>query len=98
MIFSLRVPDDLELRLRAVAAKRFLSLNSLILQVLTDSPLLQGVSVPSVAREPGKLFSEAEALAIAKSPVVAVPVTSAKPSKAERRAFTENQRLLKKQK
>lgn len=93
MIFSLRVPADLESRLRSVAAKRYVSLNTLILQVLTDSPLLQGVAVPSVAREPGKLFSEAEALAIAKSPAVVAPVATAKPSKAETRAYMEQKRL-----
>lgn len=98
MIFSLRVPDDLEARLRKVAQRRYISLNSLILQVLVDSPLLQGEHVPSVVREPGKLFSEAEVLAIAKSPAVVASVVPAKPSKADRRAFTDNQRLLRKQK
>lgn len=93
MIFSLRVPDELEARLRKVAQRRYISLNSLILQVLADSPLLQGEDVPSVAREPGKLFSEAEALAIAKSPAVGAPVASAKPSKAETRAYMEQKRL-----
>lgn len=93
MIFSLRVPDGLEARLRKVAQRRYISLNSLILQVLADSPLLQGDEVPSVAREPGKLFSEAEALAIAKSPVVAAPVASAKPSKAEGKAYMAQKRL-----
>lgn len=93
MIFSLRVPDELEARLRKVAKRRYISLNSLILQVLADSPLLQGEHVPSVAREPGKLFSEAEALVIAKSPVVASSVAPSKPSKAETRAYTVQKRL-----
>jgi predicted transcriptional regulator len=93
MIFSLRVPDELEARLREVAQRRYISLNSLILQVLADSPLLQGEEVPSVAREPGKLFSEAEALAIAKSPVVAASVAPAKPSKAAGKAHMAKVRL-----
>jgi len=93
MIFSLRVPEELEARLRKVAQRRYISLNSLILQVLADSPLLQGEEVPSVVREPGKLFSEAESLAIAKSPVVAASVAPAKPSKAETRAFMAQKRL-----
>jgi hypothetical protein len=93
MIFSLRVPEELEARLRKVAQRRYMSLNTLILQVLADSPLLQGDGVPSVYREPGKLFSEAEALAIAKSPVMVAPVAPAKPSKAETRAYMEKKRL-----
>lgn len=92
MIFSLRVPDDLEARLREVARRRYISLNSLILQVLADSPLLQGDDVPSVVREPGKLFSEAEALAIAKSPSVGASLASSKPSKAETRAYMAQKR------
>jgi len=93
MVFSLRIPDELDSRLRAAAAARYMSLNALILHALDKSPVLQGVEVPKVAREPGKLFSEAEALAIAKSPVVAAPVASAKPSKAETRAFMAQKRL-----
>jgi hypothetical protein len=70
-----------------------MSLNSFILLALSKSPYLDGVEVPKVAREPGKLFSEAEALAIAKSPSVAAPVAPAKPSKAETRAYMEKKRL-----
>jgi len=56
---------------------------------------------PSVVREPGKLFSAAEAVAIAKSASAPVLQPLKPPSegstRAERRAFTQNQRLLRKQ-
>jgi hypothetical protein len=59
----------------------------------------RSIAVPSVARKPGKLFSDAESLAIVKSgskPVLNAPVVPSGPppppgpgsSKAERRAYT----------
>jgi predicted transcriptional regulator len=93
MAFSLRLPPELDLRLRAAAAERYMSLNTLIVQALAGSPYVRGVQLPSAVREPGKLFSEAEALAISKSPVVGASVAPAKPSKAETRAYMEQKRL-----
>lgn len=62
---------------------------------------LKHVQAPTEVRQPGKLFSEAEALAIVKkaSTPVLEPLQAPLPgaSKAERRAFTENQRMLRKQ-
>ena len=96
MALNLRLPPDLDLRLRKAAADRYMSLNTLIVQALAESRYLVGVEVPQVVREPGKLFSAAEAVSIAKSPGVASPVASAapsKPSKAETKAYMEQKRL-----
>ena len=101
MALNLRLPPDLDLRLRKAAADHYMSLNTLIIQALNESRFLAGVKAPDVAREPGKLFSEAEAVAIAKQapgPVLE-PLQAPLPgaSKAQRKAWTESQRLLKKQ-
>lgn len=94
MALNLRLPPELDLRLRKAAADRFVSLNTLVVMALDE--YTKGVTVPSVVREPGKLFSEAESLAIAKSASKPVLNALAKPSKAERRAFTEKKRLARK--
>lgn len=56
----------------------------------------RSVETPSTARKPGKLFSEADALAIAKSASTALPSPSGKPSKADTRAYMEQKRLERK--
>jgi len=61
-----------------------------------DRGLPQSISAPSVARKPGKLFSDAEALLIVKSPVVGASVAPSKPSKAETRAYMQQKRLERK--
>lgn len=101
MALNLRLPPDLDLRLRKAAADHYMSLNTLIIQALNESRFLAGVKVPDLAREPGKLFSEAEAVSIAKkaSEPVLGPLQAPLPgaSKAQRKAWTEHQRMLRKQ-
>lgn len=83
-----------------VAASLGCKLSKVTLDDCRDRGLPQSIAVPSVARKPGKLFSEAESLAIVKSgskPVLTAPVVPSGPplppgpgsSKAERRAYTD---------
>lgn len=83
-----------------VAASLRGKLSKVTLDDCRDRGLPQSIAAPSVARKPGKLFSEAESLAIVKSaskPVLTAPVVPSGPplppgpgaSKAERRAYTD---------
>jgi hypothetical protein len=109
MALNLRLPPDLDRRARVESDRLHVSLNSLICVALDRylaspevAPLPWGFrpyeksSAPSVVLQPGKLFSEAEALVISKSASKGVLDPLARPSKAQRRLITAQARLARK--